>query len=59
MQKFIDNLKRQAEENPVFALATGAAVIQAMTKLVSTNTSRKNSKAWQKEVDRRVKSSKK
>lgn len=59
MNKFLDNLKRQVEENPVFALATGAAVVQAMTKLVNTNTQRKNSKAWAKEVDRRVKTSKK
>lgn len=58
MQKFVENLKRQIEENPVFALATGAAVVQAMTRLVQTNTARKNSKAWQKEVDRRVKKSK-
>jgi hypothetical protein len=58
LHKFLDNLKRQAEENPIFALATGAAVLQAVSRLVNTNTARKNSKAWQKEVDRRVKKSK-
>ena len=57
MQKFLDNLKRQAEENPIFALATGAAVIQTVTKLVQTNTQRRNAKVWKKEVDRRVKKS--
>lgn len=58
MHKFVENLKRQAEENPIFALATGAAVVQAMTKLVATSTQRKNAKSWHKEVDRRIQKSK-
>lgn len=55
MNQFVANLKRQAEENPVFALATGAAVVQAVTKLVTTNTDRKKAKTNAKEIDRRIK----
>lgn len=58
MKKFVENLKNQASEQPVYALMAGAAVVQAITKLVNTNTQRKNSKVWKKEVDRRVKKSK-
>lgn len=58
MQKFVENLKRQAEENPVVALGAGAAVVQAISKLVQVNSQRKNSKTWKKEVERRAKKSK-
>lgn len=57
MQKFLDNLKAQAEANPVVALGAGAVFIQAVSKLLSTNTQRKNAKTWEKEVDRRAKAS--
>lgn len=53
MKKFADNLKRQAEENPVAALAVSALVITAVTKLMQANTEARNSKSWAKEVDRR------
>lgn len=58
MQKFIDNLKTQAEANPIVALGVGAAVVQAATKLLNANTSRSNAKTWKREVNRRTKSSK-
>ncbi len=53
MKKFIDNLKRQAEENPIAALAVAAAVITASTKLMQAVTERENSKTWKQEVQRR------
>lgn len=53
MQKFLDNLRRQAEENPILALGVGAAVVTATSKLVHTATEARNSKTWAKEVDRR------
>ena len=53
MKKFIDNLKKQVEDNPVAALAVGAMVITASTKLMQANTERNNSRTWAKEVDRR------
>lgn len=58
MDKFLNNLKRSAEENPLFALGVGAAALTAISKLLNAGTERKNSKAWAKEVDRRVRKSK-
>lgn len=58
MYKFVENLKRQVEENPVVALGAGAAVVQAISKLVQVHALHKNSKTWEKEVDRRAKKSK-
>lgn len=54
MHQFIENLKRQASENPVFTLATAAAVAQAASKLMSVNTERKKAKTNAKEIDRRI-----
>ena len=53
MKRFIDNLKRQAEENPILALGVTAAVATAASKLLHTMTEARNSKTWAKEVDRR------
>lgn len=53
MKKYIDNLKRQAEENPLVALAVAGAVVTAAAKLMQANTERKNSNTWAKEVERR------
>jgi len=53
MHKFIDNLKKQAEENPILALGVGAAVATAASKLLHTASEARNSKTWAKEVDRR------
>lgn len=53
MQKFWNNLKYQAEQNPIAALAVGAAVLTAATKLMQANTERENARSWAKEVDRR------
>lgn len=46
-RRFIDNLTRQAEENPVFALAVAGGLITAVSKLV-------NAAAWRREVARRA-----
>lgn len=46
MDKFLENLKLQAEENPIAALAAAAAVLHGAAKLV-------NARAWSKEVARR------
>ena len=55
MDKFIANLQRQAEENPVLALGVAAGLITAVSKLLDATANTKNSKAWAKEVNRRVK----
>ncbi len=57
---FLDNLKRQAEENPIVALGVGAGAVQAASKLLNVYIANKNSNAWKKEVARRqAKTSKK
>jgi hypothetical protein len=53
MKKYLDNLRRHAEENPLGAAAIAIAAIAALTKLMQANTERNNSKTWSKEVDRR------
>lgn len=50
---FLDNLRRQTEENPMVAVGVGAAAIQAVTKLCNVYIANKNSNAWKKEVKRR------
>lgn len=54
MNKFMNNLKRQAEENPMLAIAVTVTDITVMTKLMDANTAHKNSKAWAMEVQRRA-----
>ena len=54
METFLQNLKRQAEENPIAAIAVGAAVLTTITKLLGTRVDVKNSRAWAQEVARRT-----
>lgn len=58
MDRFIENLKNQAEENPVLAMGVAAGLITAISQLMNSTTNKKNSKAWAKEVDRRIKTPK-
>jgi hypothetical protein len=62
MNKFLENLKHQAEENPVLALGVTAGLITAISKMDSmrldSTANTKNSKAWAKEVERRVRQAK-
>ena len=53
MDPFLQNLKRQAEENPMLALGVGAAVATVVTKLINASVDAKNSRAWSREVARR------
>lgn len=53
MRSYIDRLKVQAEENPLFALAIAAGVATAAAKLMQANTDRKNAQSWAREVERR------
>ena len=54
MNEFLTNLKRQAEENPMIALAAGAAVITAIAKFLGASSEARNSRSWRKEVKRRT-----
>jgi hypothetical protein len=53
MDKFLENLARQAEENPVVAMGVAAGLITAVSKLIDSGATLKNSNAWKKEVKRR------
>lgn len=55
MNEFLENLKRQAAENPMVAVGVGAAFLQATSKFLNANSARQNSKTYRKEIDRRVK----
>jgi hypothetical protein len=52
--RFIDNLARQAEDNPVLALGVAAGLITAISKFINSGATAKNAKAWQREVARRA-----
>lgn len=51
---FLNNLKRQAEDNPAGALAIGAAFMAGLGKLISASVNAKNSRSWAKEGARRA-----
>lgn len=57
MKKFVDNLKRQAEENPMVALFIAAGTVTACAKLMDANTARVSAKTHAREVDRRIRNS--
>lgn len=54
MKKFVDNLKAQAEANPLAALAITAALFTATGKLLDANTARSAAKTHALEVNRRI-----
>lgn len=53
MNRFIENLQRQAEENPVLAMGVAAGLITAISKLMDSRTSARNSTTWRREEMRR------
>jgi hypothetical protein len=54
MHPFLENLKRQAIENPMMALAVGGTVLAIVTKFLNVGVDMRNSHAWSKEVARRA-----
>jgi hypothetical protein len=54
MNRFLENLKREAEENPVLALGIAAGLITAISQLMNASANKRNSASWQREVDRRT-----
>lgn len=52
--RFLNNLKTQAEENPVLALGVAAGLITSISKLIDSGATAANSRAWKKEVARRA-----
>jgi hypothetical protein len=59
MNEFLENLKREASANPVMALAVTAGLLTAAGKFVEAVGHHKGSTAFAKDVDRRIKASKK
>ena len=58
MKKFLENLKKEATEKPVEFFAVATAVITVITQLSKVANDSRNSRAWKKEVQRRIKNSK-
>jgi hypothetical protein len=56
MEKFLTRLQNQAEENPMLALAIGAAVLTASSKFINAAGAAYGQRTWSKEVARRSKS---
>lgn len=54
METFLRNLKRQAEENPIIALAAIGAVLTAATRFIGAGVDARNSHVWAREVARRT-----
>jgi hypothetical protein len=59
MEKFINNLKAQAEANPMAALVIGTALLTAAGKFVDAAGSAAGSRAYARDVDRRIKNASK
>lgn len=59
MKKFVENLKKQAEENPQWAIGLGLGAIATMSTLMKHTTEAANARTYRKEINRRVKKSNK
>ena len=55
MNNFINNLKRQAEENPMAALIVGTALLTAAGKFIDASGAAVGRRAYAKQVDASVK----
>jgi hypothetical protein len=58
-RRFLDNLKHQAEENPIMALGIGAAVLTGLGRVIAAAGHARGSHAYAKDVNRRIKQSNK
>jgi len=57
MERFMENLWRQAEQNPLGALVVASMVMTAASKLVKSHGESAGSRAYAKDVNRRIKAS--
>jgi hypothetical protein len=53
LNKAFDRLKRFWNDHPVETIIIGIAAAGAAAKLMDANTNRRNSRSWEREVDRR------
>lgn len=56
MIKFVENLAKQAEENPMVAIGTGAAAFVAVAKVLDAAGSIRSKNAYAKRMNNRKKS---
>jgi hypothetical protein len=54
MEKFFENLKTQAEENPLVALGISVALITAISKLIDATGHAAGSRAYARQIDARL-----
>ena len=59
MNEFLENLKREASANPIVALGVAAALFTAAGKFIEAAGHARGSTAYAKDVERRVRASKK
>lgn len=53
MNEFLENLKREAADNPIVALGVAAGLITAIGRLMNANTDARKARDWKREVRRR------
>jgi hypothetical protein len=58
MNKFMTNLKRSIEENPLAAIAVATVAVTAVAKFVDAAGHTRGSNAYAKQVNRSIKNSK-
>lgn len=59
MNRFLENLKTEAEDNPLVAMGIATGLLTAVNMLAKTRIEAKKSVDWSKEIDRRIKLSEK
>jgi hypothetical protein len=57
LDKAKTRIREAWEENPLLVIGVGAAAVTAAAKALDSMTAAKNSRTWQKEVDRRDRNS--
>lgn len=57
MNKFLEKLQKQAEENPMLALGVAAAVVTSLSKLIDSSAGAKSKAAYAKRQNHSIKQS--
>jgi hypothetical protein len=58
MNEFLNNLKRQAEANPIVAMGVAAALVTAVAKFIDAQGHARGSAAYARDVNRRIRKNK-